>query len=167
MAGDAENPNQRNSKPSLHVRIQSTAPQNDRGVFANGTELNTSTFTEPSPGESVRVGSAKEKTSDGSELPTRDSSKAQLSFSLKLPQKLQWISANWSWSKWKPALRGALAAWISLVIFVIPTTGNVMGQVYQLLCVGSCQLTNWIPQAAFLIVIGNEQLHFSLCMLIT
>lgn len=150
MAEDAEDPNQRTSKPNLHIRIQSTAPRNDSGNFANETVLNPSPFTERSPSESVRVGSAKEKTSDGSELPTRNSSKARLSFSLKLPQRLQWISGNWSWSKWKPALRGALAAWISLVIFVIPTTGNVMGQVNQLLCVGSCHLPT-----------GFHRLHFS------
>lgn len=134
MADDAEDTNQRTSKPSLHIRIQSTAPRNDS---ANRTEVDPSPFTEPSPGESIRVGSAKEKTSDDSELPTRDSSKARLSFSLKLPQKLQWISGNWSWSKWKPALRGALAAWISLVIFVIPTTGNVMGQAAFLIVIAS------------------------------
>jgi len=46
-----------------------------------------------------------------------------------LPRTLQWIPANWSWSKWKPVIRSALAAWISLLLFLIPTTLNVMGQV--------------------------------------
>ena len=49
--------------------------------------------------------------------------------SRNLPPALQWIPANWSWSKWKPVLRSALAAWISLLLFLIPTTLNVMGQV--------------------------------------
>lgn len=46
-----------------------------------------------------------------------------------LPPTLQWIPANWTWSKWKPVLRSALAAWICLLLFLIPTTLNVMGQV--------------------------------------
>ncbi|KAI9457691.1 hypothetical protein HD554DRAFT_2141770, partial [Boletus coccyginus] len=46
-----------------------------------------------------------------------------------LPPTLQWIPANWSWSKWKPVIRSALSAWIGLLLFLIPTTLNVMGQV--------------------------------------
>lgn len=46
-----------------------------------------------------------------------------------LPAILQWIPANWTWSKWKPVLRSALSAWISLLLFLIPTTMDVMGQV--------------------------------------
>lgn len=47
----------------------------------------------------------------------------------KVPAFLQWIPANWNWSKLKPVIRCAIAAWISAVLFVIPTVENVMGQV--------------------------------------
>lgn len=40
-----------------------------------------------------------------------------------------WIAPNNSWSKWKPVIRCALAAWIAGVLFVIPATENAMGQV--------------------------------------
>lgn len=46
-----------------------------------------------------------------------------------LPPALRWIPANWTWSKWKPVVRSALAAWISLLFFLIPTTLHAMGQV--------------------------------------
>lgn len=47
----------------------------------------------------------------------------------QVPVFLQWIPANWNWSKLKPVIRCAIAAWISAVLFVIPTVENVMGQV--------------------------------------
>lgn len=48
---------------------------------------------------------------------------------IKLPKSLEWIPANSTWSKWKPVIRSALAAWITVVIFVIPRTENLLGQV--------------------------------------
>lgn len=41
----------------------------------------------------------------------------------------QWVPQNNSWSKWKPVIRCALAAWISGILFVIPQTEKAMGQV--------------------------------------
>ena len=40
-----------------------------------------------------------------------------------------WIAPNNIWSKWKPVIRCALAAWISGILFIVPTTENAMGQV--------------------------------------
>lgn len=48
---------------------------------------------------------------------------------LKLPQTLRWIPANSTWSKWKPVIRSALAGWIAVVVFIIPRTENLLGQV--------------------------------------
>ncbi|KAL0959307.1 hypothetical protein HGRIS_014571 [Hohenbuehelia grisea] len=41
---------------------------------------------------------------------------------------LRWITANCSWSKIKPALRCAVAAWAGTVLFVIPSVEIFMGQ---------------------------------------
>jgi hypothetical protein len=48
---------------------------------------------------------------------------------IKLPKSLEWIPANSTWSRWKPVIRSALAAWIAVVIFAIPRTENLLGQV--------------------------------------
>jgi hypothetical protein len=41
---------------------------------------------------------------------------------------VQWISQNNTWSKWKPVIRCAIAAWICGLFFVIPGIENAMGQ---------------------------------------
>ena len=46
-----------------------------------------------------------------------------------LPQFLQWIPANFTWENLKPVIRCAVAAWISVVFFVIPAVANLTGQV--------------------------------------
>lgn len=47
----------------------------------------------------------------------------------RLSSHFQWIPPNNNWSKWKPVIRCALAAWIGVVIFVVPTSEKAMGQV--------------------------------------
>ncbi|PFH45992.1 hypothetical protein AMATHDRAFT_70774 [Amanita thiersii Skay4041] len=46
-----------------------------------------------------------------------------------LPAFLQWIPANWSWSKLKPVIRAYAAGWTSAVLFVIPRVQIFIGQV--------------------------------------
>ena len=41
----------------------------------------------------------------------------------------EWIPANFTFSKLKPVIRSALSAWLSLILFVIPTVENTLGQV--------------------------------------
>jgi hypothetical protein len=41
----------------------------------------------------------------------------------------QWVPQNTTWSKWKPVIRCALAAWICGLLFIISKTENAMGQV--------------------------------------
>jgi hypothetical protein len=48
---------------------------------------------------------------------------------LKVPSSLQWIPANCTWSKVKPVIRCAVAAWIATILFVIPRVEIFMGQV--------------------------------------
>ncbi|KAF9237247.1 hypothetical protein BU15DRAFT_88826 [Melanogaster broomeanus] len=70
---------------------------------------------------------------------------------------LQWIPANWTWSKWKPVIRSALAAWISLVIFVIPTTENLLGQAAFLILIGDAQPSFLSPPSdPFIAVLERE-----------
>lgn len=47
----------------------------------------------------------------------------------RLSSDLLWIPSNNNWSKWKPVIRCALAAWISGILFIIPKTETAMGQV--------------------------------------
>ena len=74
-----------------------------------------------------------------------------------LPPTLQWVPGHCNWSKWKPVVRSALAAWFSLLLFLIPTTQNVMGQVSFFSCF--CPLLEldptWNFQGSFLIIIGK------------
>jgi hypothetical protein len=68
----------------------------------------------------------------------------------------QWIPQNATWSKWKPVIRCALAAWICGLLFVIPKTENAMGQVRYILSDQQDHptLTTSSVQASFLILIG-------------
>lgn len=74
-----------------------------------------------------------------------------------LPPTLQWVPEHCNCSKWKPAVRSALAAWFSLLLFLIPTTQNVMGQVRFFSCF--CPLLEldptWNSQGSFLIIISK------------
>jgi hypothetical protein len=46
----------------------------------------------------------------------------------------KWVPQNSTWSKWKPVIRCALAAWICGLLFIIPNTENAMGQVSPSVC---------------------------------
>ncbi|TFK48067.1 hypothetical protein OE88DRAFT_1635639 [Heliocybe sulcata] len=54
--------------------------------------------------------------------------KSRSSLGFTLPSNLKWIPDNWTWSKMKPAIRSALAAWISVLLLIIPRTERLMGQ---------------------------------------
>ena len=42
---------------------------------------------------------------------------------------LKWIPANFTYPKLKPVIRSALTAWLSIVLFVIPSVEDTLGQV--------------------------------------
>lgn len=70
----------------------------------------------------------------GSESGSKEKSQGELPrgtgwFNLKLPANLQWIPSNCTWTKIKPVIRSAVAAWISAVLFAIPKVELFMGQV--------------------------------------
>lgn len=73
-------------------------------------------------------GQSPDKSQEGS-LPGTSTPKAESRTGLKLPANLQWIPANWTWSKIKPVIRCAVAAWIAAVLFIIPRAEVFMGQV--------------------------------------
>lgn len=123
-------------KPRLHVRILSRPAQ----IVANGDVSSGCSHDDPSSrtdttrGGSAQAARCKGKASSGS----AGNSGARLGrLSFELPRRLQWVSANWTWSKWKPVLRSALSAWVSLVIFVIPSVENVLGQAAFLIHIAS------------------------------
>lgn len=47
----------------------------------------------------------------------------------KSPFDLNWIPANWNWSKIKPVIRSAIEAWVSVLFFIIPSIEKILGQV--------------------------------------
>ncbi|KAJ3877319.1 hypothetical protein F5051DRAFT_408806 [Lentinula edodes] len=53
------------------------------------------------------------------------------------PSSLAWVPANWSWMKIRLALRCAIAAWISSVLFVIPAVQVWIGQASFLLLIAA------------------------------
>ncbi|KAF9499221.1 hypothetical protein BDN71DRAFT_1384411 [Pleurotus eryngii] len=56
---------------------------------------------------------------------------------INVPTSLQWIPANWTWSKIKPVIRCAAAAWICTVLFLIPRVEIFMGQASFLILIAS------------------------------
>jgi hypothetical protein len=122
--GDQQGDNQL-TKPHLQVRIQpepsvvghESVPSASGGLDSSGTL------------EKDKPEASKE---DGTNVLAQTADAKPQLRSIKSVASLQWIPANWTWSKWKPVIRSALAAWISVVIFVIPTTENLLGQVSYL-----------------------------------
>jgi hypothetical protein len=55
--------------------------------------------------------------------------KSEPTSAIHWPEQLKWVKDNWTWSKVKPVVRCAVAAWISLVLFVIPAVQRFLGQV--------------------------------------
>ena len=54
----------------------------------------------------------------------------------KLPDCLRWIPDNWTMSKWMPAIRCAVAEWVSLVLLVVNSSTQAMGPAAFLVLVG-------------------------------
>ena len=48
---------------------------------------------------------------------------------LELPSFIGWVPDKLNWSNLKPVIRSALAAWIALVMILVPQVENVLGQV--------------------------------------
>lgn len=134
---DDQRGEQGRGKPHLRVRI---LPRPAQAMVANGAVSSSCTYNDPSPhtdttrGESAQASRCKEKASSGSA--SNSGTRLERS-SLKFPRGLQWVSANWTWSKWKPALRSAVSAWVAVVIFVIPSVENVLGQAAFLILISS------------------------------
>lgn len=149
MSTDDQQGEESHNKSRLHVRILSGPAE----IMASGATSSSSTHQDPSDatrGESVQAPKCKEEPSSGS---TSNSGKRPERLSLKLPRRLQWVSANWTWSKWKPALRSAVSAWVCLIIFVIPTMENVLGQASFLILIASFLSA---PSDPFVAVIERE-----------
>ncbi|KAJ7074309.1 hypothetical protein C8F01DRAFT_17912 [Mycena amicta] len=47
---------------------------------------------------------------------------------LDWPSSLRWVPDNFTWAQVKPAIRCAIAAWLSAVLFLIPRVEVVLGQ---------------------------------------
>jgi hypothetical protein len=58
-------------------------------------------------------------------------------FGFELPDCLRWIPDNWNLSKWMPAIRCAVAEWISLVLLVVKPSTQAMGHAAFLVLVGT------------------------------
>ncbi|KAF9220310.1 hypothetical protein BS17DRAFT_739428 [Gyrodon lividus] len=122
-------------RPHLQVRIQSEPTVAGRVSLASASGgLHSSTSGTL---EKDRTGHPDASKNDGTTIPAQIAHAKPQSLSIKLPPSLQWIPANWTWSKWKPVIRSALAAWISLVIFVIPKSENLLGQAGFLIIIAS------------------------------
>lgn len=93
-------------------------------------------------------------------IPTNETREAEKSEdpngSSKLPDFMKWIPENWTWSKIKPAIRCAVAAWIGAVLFAIPRIEVFLGQVRNFGRIRVSVLIygmDWC-QASFLVLIG-------------
>jgi len=71
----------------------------------------------------------------------------------KIKMRLEWVPANLTYPKLKPAIRSAVAAWVSLVLFVIPAFERAMGQASFVILIGDfCpkDFVCWIRLVEFL-----------------
>ncbi|KAI9457690.1 hypothetical protein HD554DRAFT_2141755 [Boletus coccyginus] len=137
MSDDQQKDRYRSLRPQLQVRIWS--------------EETESIIVQPATPDLSNNTSADVADNEGAETPPAKS--IPFWCSKNLPPTLQWIPANWSWSKWKPVIRSALAAWISLLLFLIPTTLNVMGQSAFLIIIASFISP---PSDSFIAVLQRE-----------
>ncbi|PPQ72963.1 hypothetical protein CVT24_000165 [Panaeolus cyanescens] len=64
-----------------------------------------------------------------------------------------WITSNLTWSRLKPAIRCAVAGWLSAVLFIIPEVLRVMGQASFLILIASFFSP---PSDPFLFVLERE-----------
>lgn len=46
-----------------------------------------------------------------------------------LSPRFTWIKNNWDWPHFVPVIRGAIAAWLSLLLIIIQGAENIVGQV--------------------------------------
>ncbi|KAJ4474454.1 hypothetical protein J3R30DRAFT_3509189 [Lentinula aciculospora] len=81
--------------------------------------------------------------------------KRSIKLNWKWPDQLLWIPANWSWAKIRLALRCAIAAWVSSVLFIIPTVQVWIGQASFLLLIAAFLSP---PVDPFLAVLEREML---------
>ncbi|KIY62539.1 hypothetical protein CYLTODRAFT_494564 [Cylindrobasidium torrendii FP15055 ss-10] len=70
-----------------------------------------------------------------------------------LPKSLQWIPANWTWPKIRTAIRCALAAWLSAILFVIPAVERHMGQASYIILITAFHSP---PSDPFIAVLERE-----------
>ncbi|KAG1814722.1 uncharacterized protein BJ212DRAFT_1361725 [Suillus subaureus] len=126
------------SRPQVRIQTDPTGTFNKSNsiIEAEGNQRL------PSQGRSngdqdERAASEIEKNTDVSESSDHTDEKQPVRQKIKLPQSLQWIPANSTWSKWKPVIRSALTAWIAVVVFIIPRTENLLGQAAFLIIIAS------------------------------
>ncbi|KAJ7272064.1 hypothetical protein B0H12DRAFT_1299013 [Mycena haematopus] len=72
---------------------------------------------------------------------------------LEWPSSLQWVPDNLTWAKLKPTIRSAIAAWLSTVLFLIPTVEKFMGQASFLILITSYMSP---PNDSFIGVLERE-----------
>ncbi|KAF8991841.1 hypothetical protein BDQ17DRAFT_1413587 [Cyathus striatus] len=119
--------------------------------------------TQPSPTEKskklhVRIPKEYSSSSSSSDENTNDSKQKKgwnWRSMMVLPARLQWIPANWTWSKIKAALRCAVVAWLSGVVFVIPRVEVFLGNACFLLLIASVLSP---PSDPFISVLERELL---------
>ncbi|KAG6878663.1 hypothetical protein C0992_007731 [Termitomyces sp. T32_za158] len=73
----------------------------------------------------------------------------------RTPSVLQWIPTNFKYSKLRPVIRSAVAAWLALVLFVIPSVQIFFGQASFLILIASVLSP---PSDPFLSVLEREVL---------
>ncbi|KAG2130867.1 hypothetical protein DEU56DRAFT_981991 [Suillus clintonianus] len=149
------------------VRIQTDPPEvldvSNSIMEAERVQRSTS-YGQSNEDQDGKTTSETEKDVDGSSDNVADDSKKQPTArqKIKLPQSLQWIPSNSTWSKWKPVIRSALSAWITVVVFVIPRTENLLGQAAFLIVIASFLSP---PSEPFMVVLERELLILTFVLL--
>ncbi|KAH7923390.1 hypothetical protein BV22DRAFT_1196761 [Leucogyrophana mollusca] len=116
----------RNSRPPhLTVRIRSGPSEQigsggsaKRNLGAQSTPAPSTHESSPAPGDDAEKEDQSERGKEPNGLSSVSAQGTRTTSHMrKVPTSLQWIPANSTWSKWKPVIRSALAAWVAVVLF--------------------------------------------------
>ncbi len=108
----------RDSPPKLRIKLP------------EGTEV-TPTHSETASFETLHFkgSSLKESNSNDTKGTQPSIRESRFSFVKKLSPRFAWIRNNCDWPHLVPVIRGAVAAWLSLLLIIIQGAENIIGQV--------------------------------------
>ncbi|KAG5644456.1 hypothetical protein DXG03_008355 [Asterophora parasitica] len=119
----------------LGIRRREPAAKQDDDIELEGrTPSSQASLTATGGGGGGGGGGGKLK---GTQQGNGDAEKQQEKHKREVPKSLQWVPENYTYVKMKPVIRCAVAAWIALILFLIPPVQRFFGQASFLILIGA------------------------------